>query len=439
MSSTTNSAADYDRHLTDGIDVREQLAAVATKLRIDHPEISADLRDVLTENIPELGRDRQLLELLRASVESNVSTVYHVMANNISVDSLQPPTAAMEYAARLAQRDIPLYALTRAYYIGQSGLLEVALEEVEQLELPEGAKTEAIRGVMSVIHTYIDWMLQRVTEAYGIEHKRWWSARATSNTSLILKTLRGEVTAPRQFLAETRYDIERQHLALILWADAAAGSEAVQHELDRAVRQLATVLGSTQSPLVTAADPTTIWAWASLPKASLDQRTRLAIDGVMSEHPGIRVTFGGVERGAHGFRRSHEQADRARQLALTDGYYGNAAVIGYSDPRVALAAMLFNDKETAMEFMRKVLGTLAGPDAANAKIRETLRIYYASGRNASYTAEATGVHRNTVRRRVAAFEERLGGTEHIDELEAALALRIHSLFGPGEASGAESA
>lgn len=411
-----------------GFELRELLAETVRRLETDHPTIAAEMHDLLAASIDDLRGDRQLGELLRASIESNLSTIFHMMVNDIGLQALQPPTAAIEYAHRLAQRDVPLSALTRAYYLAQSMFLRVALEEVEQLELPEGTKIEAVRGVANAIHSYIDWMLQRVTEAYGAEHRRWWSARATVNTSTILKVLRGEASSARSFAAETRYDIEQRHLAMIAWSADPAGGVDAQHRLDHVVRKAATLLGSPHTPLATAVDPTTMWAWVAMPSAQIEPAARRAIDALVAESTGVRLALGGIAEGPAGFRRSHEQAAGARHVALTAGRYRSVPVVSDADPNIALASILLRDQPATLAWMRQVLGAIAEPGETNAAVRETLRVFYATGRNSSRTAELTGVHRNTVHRRVTRFEAGHPGSASTDELEVALALRVYDTF-----------
>ncbi|MFM9785837.1 hypothetical protein, partial [Streptomyces scabiei] len=83
--------------------------------------------------------------------------------------SLQPTTAAVEYAARLAQRDVPLSSLTRAYNLGQSMFLRLGIAEVERLDIPEGMKIEVVRGIADAVHRYIDWILQFVSTVHDEE------------------------------------------------------------------------------------------------------------------------------------------------------------------------------------------------------------------------------------------------------------------------------
>lgn len=410
-------------------DSRRFFREVLLRLEENHREMAIEMRELLSTSIESLDGDQQLVELLQASIESNLSTIFHMLQNDIDLEALKPPTAAVEYAVRLAQRDIPLSALSRAYYLAQSMFLRVTLEEVETLDLPDGVRLELVRGIANSIHAYIDWILQRVTEEYGTEHRRWWSARATTNTAVILKVLRGEAVSPQTFSAETHYELDQRHLGMVAWFEDPSGGVEAQQRLDRLVRQVAAMLGSTRAPLISAVDRTTAWSWASMPVAHLRQKTRQAIDDVVAGQAGVRLALGGIEVGTEGFRRSHEQAVGAWRVALAASRYRDAPVIADADPYVALTSILLKDQAASLNWMKRVLGSYAGPGEANASARATLRVFFATGQNYSRTAELTGVHRNTVRHRVARFEEERQKALNLDPLEVALALRIHDTFG----------
>lgn len=411
------------------IDEHEALRQVVIQVERDHPDMALQMRDLLAGNIDTLHGDQQLLELLHASIESNLSTIFHMLVNNIDLQSLKPPTAAVEYAIRLAQRDIPLSSLTRAYYLAQSMFLRIVLEEVERLELPDGKRIELVRGLANTVHSYIDWMLQRITEEYGTEHRRWWSARATTNTAVILKVLRGETVSPQSFTAETHYDLDQRHLAMVAWLEDPSGGVEAQQRLDRLIRQVAALLGSPRAPLISAVDRTTAWSWASMPVASVSVKTRASLDQIIARAPGVRLSLGGIEAGVEGFRYSHQQAVGAWHVAQSSNRYRRVQVVADSDPNVALTSILLKDQAESVRWMRRVLGKYAGTGDSNAAVRETLRVFFASGQNYSRTAELTGVHRNTVRHRVSRFEESQREAQHFDPLEVALALRIHDVFG----------
>ena len=81
-------------------------------------EIAADVYGLIVRDIPQLRSDKPVLSLLEASVAENVATMLHVLQHDIDLDKVHAPAAAQEYARRLAQRDVPISALLRAYRIG---------------------------------------------------------------------------------------------------------------------------------------------------------------------------------------------------------------------------------------------------------------------------------------------------------------------------------
>ena len=99
--------------------------------------LSSALRHALEDQIPELRGDAALVELLGTSVEGNVDTILHALRYDIAVERVEAPTAALEYARRLAQRGVPVNALVRAYRLGQRQMNEVVFAELRVIDIPE--------------------------------------------------------------------------------------------------------------------------------------------------------------------------------------------------------------------------------------------------------------------------------------------------------------
>jgi hypothetical protein len=93
------------------------LPGVAGAVNLRVVEVSQEMREQLILTIPELRGDDVVVNLLAASVEANVATLLHVLEHGIVPESVDAPTAALEYARRLAQREVPLHALVRAYRV----------------------------------------------------------------------------------------------------------------------------------------------------------------------------------------------------------------------------------------------------------------------------------------------------------------------------------
>jgi hypothetical protein len=66
--------------------------------------VASDIQHRLEEQIPEIRQDALTIELLGASVQSNVETLLHALRYHIVVQRVEAPTAALEYARRLAQQ-----------------------------------------------------------------------------------------------------------------------------------------------------------------------------------------------------------------------------------------------------------------------------------------------------------------------------------------------
>ena len=69
--------------------------------------MAADIYRLIVQEIPHLHNDKRMLALLEASVAENVATVLHVLQHGIDLEKVRAPTAAQEYARRLAQTRRP--------------------------------------------------------------------------------------------------------------------------------------------------------------------------------------------------------------------------------------------------------------------------------------------------------------------------------------------
>jgi hypothetical protein len=105
------------------------VATVAAALNDRFAEITFSIRDVLSSRIEELQGGTAIIDLLESSIAGNVEKILHSLRHWIPVEHIEPPSAAFEYARRLAQRGVPVNALVRAYRLGQQHLLKEAYAE----------------------------------------------------------------------------------------------------------------------------------------------------------------------------------------------------------------------------------------------------------------------------------------------------------------------
>ena len=131
----------------------------------------------------------------------------------------------------------------------------------------------------------------------------------------------------------------------------------------------------------------------------------------------VFVTVGEPAAGLEGWRFSHAQAKAALPLAERHG-----PVVRFLD--VALEAAILRDELIATSLRRRYLEPLATGRDGGELARATLRAYFAAERNVSSTAAALGVDRRTVRNRLAAIEDLLGGPLNGSAADLEIALRL---------------
>ncbi|MEP9414003.1 helix-turn-helix domain-containing protein [Gordonia sp. VNQ95] len=403
-------------------DLLDVVGVLAGRLREREAEIVADLAGMMAREIDQLDTDPKLVEMLEASVHGNVSTIIHVLANDIPVDHLQPTTAAVEYARRLAQRDVPSNSLVRAYHLGQNSVMLLCYSIIEELGLDATQAMAVTRHVSDVMFGYIDWITLFVFEAYEDERRRWLGADAHVVSAAIRRVLDRTDVDPTAFETETRYRLDRTHLGGIMWTDDADAHTLGR--LDRVTRELAACLGSDGPPLVMAVDRSTIWLWIPLRARTTVIEESLS-PSVLPE--GVRLAVGLPGHGVGGFRRTHEQASAAYSVATMPGT-ADRAVVGFADRGVAVVSLLAQDPDGTRSWVHDVLGSLAEDTPSAAVLRDTLSVYFATKESHLHTATRLNLHRNTVKYRVGKALSEVGPDR--DRLDLALALTACDLLGP---------
>jgi hypothetical protein len=407
-----------DRRAASDTDGEDVVAEVAAALGPRRAEVSASISEVLATRIDELRGDPTLRDLLGASVEGNVETILHVLRHDLDPRGVEPPAAAVAYARRLAQHEVPVNALIRAYRIGQAHLMEWAFAEAARR--PGAAAAAASQRIVLVVLDYVDHVTQHVVAAYEAERDRGRRSRHALRVARVRDVLAGRApTGPDDRLAVEStlgYRFSAVHLGLVVWA-----AEASFAVLERAALDLGTALDVAGRPLVVPWDGDSAWAW--LPCRDDAAPSREVVEAALARHAsGLRVACGAPAGGVEGFRTTHDQARRARDVALAAGSDPPAVTLF---DEVGAVALLCADRDGAWAWTRRVLGPLADPDPAIARLRETLRTFLATGGSLASTARRLRVHRNTVKYRVArAHEVRgrpLGATDN-DRLDVELAL-----------------
>jgi PucR C-terminal helix-turn-helix domain/GGDEF-like domain len=421
-------------HLNSDVGVNSYVAEVAGRLHDRLPDASSAIFRLLEDQIPELRGDAGLVELLGNSVEGNVDTLLHALRYDIAVERVEAPTAALEYARRLAQHGVPVNALVRAYRLGQRQMNELVFAELRAMDIPEPTRVAVIEAITGTMFEYIDWMSQQVVGVYEDERERWLenqnSLRALRVREVLAANKAIDVDAATTSI---RYPLRWHHLGLFMWYPDPGTEGEDLARLQRFLRELGEAAGTAAGPLFVAADRSCGWGWLPYRAVVTDAADvvgkvrRFALTRPDSPNVAIGTMAGGIE----GFRRSHREAGEARRVAIISDRQNSSTptVIAATDPGLSVVARLGDDMATTREWVAGVLGDLAGDNENDARLRETLRVYLGCGGSYKVAAEELNLHFNSVKYRVARAVERRGREIGSDRLEVELALLACHWYG----------
>lgn len=400
--------------------VTEQVAEVAVTLYADVATLVGALYERLSTEIDDLRGDERLSELLWASIESNTENALHILQHGIDIDRLEVPPAAIEYARRLAQRGIPVQALVRAYRLGHGAFMKRGFE-VLQRQAPEPWLAMATAERLTDLgFAMIDRQTEQVFSAYEDERERWLQQRNAEREARIRVLLRGDPVDVAAAEATLGYQLlGRRHLAIVVWTAQAGLTDASTADLERFLLDLAERLDCPARPLFLPHDQGSGWAWLPIGPDGPDWPQLW--EATEASTGDIRVAAGEAGADVAGFRRSHDQALQAQSVALAAGADA-AGVTRFAE--TGPIALMCADLPVTRAWVADTLGQLALDDEQHGRLRETLRVFLATGGSYSAAAQQLSMHRNSVHYRVRKAEEVLGGSiEDADRLDVEIALK----------------
>ena len=201
------------------------------------------------------------------------------------------------------------------------------------------------------------------------------------------------------------------HVALVAHALTADSIEQLEPALTAVTRHA----GRARSVLVHPGGRE-LWAWIAMGEG-IDTVADIGIDPST-----VRVTMGVGGSGLDGFVAAHLDAQAAQRVALAPGR--REPVTAYDD--VAALVLISHDPASAERFTRTTLRGLADP--SHGRLRETVREVLTSAETADRLAERLGIHKNTIRYRIAQAERLLGHPLRQRAGDLLLALDYHDAF-----------
>jgi hypothetical protein len=400
------------------VEAAKCLSVVASNVAVHMPEVSQDVWELVIAEIPQLRGDQIILDTLKASVEENIATLLHGFENDMPLDMVEGPAAALDYARRLAQRNVPISALVRSYRLGHFRFLQWSLDELRRQGPDEEVCTATARLMMELSFGYIDRVSERVIEVYQLERDRWLLGQTAVRAVRVREILAEKHVDADSAEAALGYRIrQNHHVAMLLWLPQPPLSGEGLARLDRLTSRIAEKVNCCTEPLFAAREETLAWAWLPF-RSPRGLSWDLLASAVEDGDPTARAAVGDVAPGVEGFRRTHRQAVRAQELAMAAG--PGTRVTFYA--RVAPIALMCANIEDTRAWVWSVLGALAVDDEYCARLRETLQTFLATGCSYTATASQQILHKNTVQYRIRRAEETLGRPlqERRRDLELAL-------------------
>jgi hypothetical protein len=377
---------------SNGISLDEVRAGLVMRLRARQSELEeAIVARVRTVSDPVGNEDAEyfagLQAAIRAALDHSLSSMEHGEEWSGPI-----PSAAAAQARRAARYGVSLDAVLRRYAAGDRLLADFVMDEADRFP------SHALRQVLRIQGAVLDRLMASIATEYADEIDQAGCTPGRRLAERVQRLLDGSSTVP----AELNYELNAWHVGVI-----ATGARSAQ-----AIEGLAKALG--YSLLLVSGRDKSVWAWfggqrrlaiADIERSLADQKAN-----------GISLAIGEPARGIDGWRITHWQAQRALWVALRRPQ----PLTRYAD--VLLLAHAMRDDVLARSLHEIYLLPLAGQRDGGAMSRETLRTYFASGRNAATAAAVLNVNRHTVERRLHKIEASLGRSLHTcqAELEGAL-------------------
>lgn len=381
------------------VEAGKPISVVAQQLYAHRDEFVVELVGATKAEIRVLDHDTRMVELLTASITEVVVAGIHYLDLDISESAVQAPNAALTYARALAQRDVSLSALIRAYRIGQARFLDAGMRYASALSADVQVPT--IVELVNRSARFIDLVCDQVGIAYEQERDRWVSRRSGLRQQWVSELLAGVPVDLNRAEEALRYRLDGRHLAAVLWADVGVATRDVVALFDHVRSGLAAALDAVGRPLMVPTDEREARLWFSMRSTAAPDAVAVR---VALESSGAWLAFGGMADGLDGFRRSLRQAERAKAVVLAGRRPQRLAF--YAE--VAPIALMADDPEALRAFVGAALGELAVDDERTAWLRETLREFLARSRSYVTTADAMMLHRNTIQYRVTQAMELCG-------------------------------
>ena len=241
--------------------------------------------------------------------------------HGIDLERVHSPAAAEAYARRLAQRDIPVAALLRAYRIGSARFQDWCLEELGRRTDNASIVSAAGLRIADITATYLDRVSEEVLAAYEAEKEnrlRTLSAARAARLRALLSDERVDVDSSESILG---YRLRQHHVGMACWVNKAEAGGRALVRLEHAADELARRTECKERPIFLPQDESSApgLGCPSAPGAPSPLRPRTPALPMENQGSG---SPSGCRRWRGRLRRTHRQALGAYAVALATGPSG---------------------------------------------------------------------------------------------------------------------
>jgi PucR C-terminal helix-turn-helix domain/GGDEF-like domain len=376
-------------------------AEIARHLRERRSEIEQTaLARVHGVSDPRGGEDPEYASGLRAAVAAAVD--YGIAGISGPSDRPPPiPPQLLAQARRAAHNGVGLDTVLRRYLAGYMLLGDFLIQAAQEADAAQ--EGEELRRAWRGMARLFDRLLGAVAEEHGEESAGRRQNAEQRRAERVRRLLAGELLD----VAKLDYDLGGWHLGAIA---TGPGARVAVRDLAKGLgRQLLLVQGNAEA----------VWAWlGGQQKVPAAEALRLAS---ACWSPELSLALGEASEGIGGWRLTHRQARAAAPIATC----GAPTLVSYAD--VALLASALGDEVLAASLRETYLAPLERERDGGVSLMETLRAYFAAGRNISSAAAALGASRQTVKNRLSLTEQLIARPLDSCAAELETALRLSEM------------
>jgi hypothetical protein len=400
-------------------DLSEEFAEIARQLLARKRDaFIVELFESLRDEIGDLASDARLSALLEASVTENIVSVINYLESGTPINDLDASSAALTHARTLAQRDIPLSVLFRAYRVGYAKFLQVGLDVVA-----ESDPVHQVRLTHMLINRssdFIDKVSEQVGRAYEAERDQWVGDRGGIRQHWVAEVLSGRAVDLAEAEAVLGYRFNGTHVGVQMWVPPNVPGIAARTAFEEVRRHMVAQFSPIAPLILVPRDERELHAWFPVRTGFAIPIDKLVTALRTSGRP-VQVAIGRPQSGVAGFRLTMGQADRVKDIALAST---NQLAPALTYDQLGAIGLMAADIDALRRFVLRTLGRLAKHGEREQTLRETLREFLGHNRSYSATAQAMVLHRNSVQYRVQRAlelcEQDLNDAEVVLDLHTAL-------------------